>query len=330
MEAAPPVLAEPDASVKAPPAPPRADRRAEGWARKLAPWAVAAAILAYLFWEIPFAEAWDAASAARLELFLPGVLAVVTFWFFLESAALAYLFSRFNAPLSWAEARSLRGVTYLLTPINWHAATAGIILHLRRSKEVGAIESASSMLFYGLIDGMILAGLALLGVSLLPASPEVASLRNIAAGIEGFQVALLALFMAPAPAWRWLQRLRGLAIFRTHGLATLRDVGCLLLLRGLYFSVFVGLFWLGNRAFGVDLPLEIATATMPAILLAAAIPITPAGLGTQQAAMLFFFSPYGDEAAILAFGLSFPIAVTLSRCLLGLRYLRGLERLRHA
>ena len=51
---------------------------------------------------------------------------------------------------------------------------------------------------------------------------------------------------------------------------------------------------------------------------------------TQQAAILYFFSPYGDEAAILAFGLTFPVALILFRCVLGLRYLSDLPKLRRA
>jgi uncharacterized membrane protein YbhN (UPF0104 family) len=303
-------------------------RRAWGWLKKLAPWSVAAAILAYLFWEVPVAEAWRAARESQLELFVSGMLGAVLLWFLIESGVFAYLFSRFNAPLSWAEARSLRGVTYLATPVNWNLGTAAIILHLRRSRGIGAIESASSMLFYQTIDGMVLAGLVLIGVSLLPESPEIASLRRIAIGFECFQVAMLAVLMTSAPDWRWLARVRGLGIFRTHRLAKLRDVACLMAFKSLYFSVFVGVFWLGSHAFGVEVPLRVAMAATPGILLAGAIPITPAGLGTQQAAMVYFFSAYGDEAAILAFGLAFPVALILSRCLLGLRYLRDLRKLR--
>jgi uncharacterized membrane protein YbhN (UPF0104 family) len=64
--------------------------------------------------------------------------------------------------------------------------------------------------------------------------------------------------------------------------------------------------------------------------MAGAVPITPAGLGTQQAAMLFFFASYGDEASILALGLTFPVALLLLRALLGLPYLKDLPRLRQA
>ena len=298
--------------------------------RLVAPWIVAAAILAYLFANVSIAEAWQATRVARLDLFLPGVLGATAAWFVLESAAFAYLFSRFNAKVTWAEARSLRGVTYLLTPINWNLATAGIILHLRRSKRISAIASASSMLFYGAIDGIVLSSLALIGVLALPPSPELVAIRNGAAFFIAALVVMLTFFMAPAPGWGWLERARSLGIFRTHSMASLSDVAILMSIRSVYFSGFVGLFWLGCLAFGIDAPFGVIMASMPPILIAAALPITPAGLGTQQAAMLFFWKGYGDPAAILAFGLAFPIGVTLARCLLGLRYVRDLAEMRTA
>jgi hypothetical protein len=46
--------------------------------------------------------------------------------------------------------------------------------------------------------------------------------------------------------------------------------------------------------------------------------------------MVFFWSDYGEKAEILAFGMVFPIALTLARCLLGLPYLKDLRSLRQA
>jgi uncharacterized membrane protein YbhN (UPF0104 family) len=301
-----------------------------GWVRKLGPWAVAAAILAFLFQEIPVAAAWEAGQTARLEWFAAGMLTAVTIWFLIESVAYSYLFTRFNVPLSWAEARSLRGVTYLLTPINWNAGTAGVILHLRRSKDVSAVDSGSSMLFYGLIDGVVLTSFLLIGAALLPESPEIATLRRIALGVVCGQLGFIALLMLRVPGWSWLARLRRLAIFRTFREARARDLAWLTLLRCAYFACFVGVFWLGSSTFDIRVPLLVATAATPAILAAGALPITPAGLGTQQAAMLYFFGAYGEPAAILAFGLCFPIALNLGRCLLGLGYLRDLRAIRAA
>ena len=96
--------------------------------------------------------------------------------------------------------------------------------------------------------------------------------------------------------------------------------------------------WIARRSHpeGLFASVEIARHGLAAPLLgvnerglaAAVLPITPAGLGTQQATMLYFFARHGNEAAVLAFGLAFPVAVTLGRCLLGLRYLGTLAHLR--
>ena len=304
--------------------------RAIVWFKRVAPWAITAAIFYYLFNNVPISEAWEAARSARLELFLPVMLAAVVFWFLIDSRAFAFLFTRFNAELPWAEARSLRGMTYLLTPINWNLGTAAVILHLRSSKKIGALDSTSSMAFYQMIDGTVLACYAAVGVALLPVSPETTSLRNFAVGFVLFQGLTLFVLMSSQPQWSWLTRIRNFGLFRSHQEAIPRDVAVLFLMKGFYFSVFIGVFWLGSQSFGIDLPLKLAIAATPAILLAGSLPITPAGLGTQQASMLYFFSPYGDEASILAFGLVFPVALILFRSLLGLRYLKDLPKLREA
>jgi uncharacterized membrane protein YbhN (UPF0104 family) len=296
--------------------------------RRMLPWAVAAAILWYLFRRVAVADAWRAAGEARLEVFLPIALAAVAVWFVLESGAFAYLFSRFNAALSWSDARALRGLTYLVTPINWNVGTAAIVLHLRQSKGIGALDSVSSMFFYQTIDGIVLGTLTLVGLWTLESAAGLESLARFAAIMVALQVATLTVMMARRPDWRWLRRARALGIFRTHGLARGRDVAVLSTIRTCYFLGFVLFFWLGTRAFHVDVPFGFTMAATPIILLSAALPITPGGLGTQQAAMLYFFSAHGAEAAILAFALAFPVTVSLIRVLLGLIYIRDLGTLR--
>ncbi len=294
----------------------------------IAPWFAAALILVYLFREVPFEEAWGAAGRARLGLFVPEVLIAVAMWFALDSRALSYLFSRFNTPVSWAEARSLRGVTYLVTAINWNVGTAAMILHLRRSKQIPALESTSSLFFYQSFDALVLTGLAFSGASMFADSPPVESIRRFAALFFGFQLLTLVLLVSSRPGWKWLQRLRGASVIRSFRLVERRDLLVLTVFRLSYFLGFIGLFWAGSHAFGIEIPLALALASAPPILMAAALPITPAGLGTQAAAMLFFWSDYGEKAEILAFGLVFPVALTLSRCLLGLFYLGDLRALR--
>jgi len=296
--------------------------------RQALSWTIAAAILWYLFRQVPLADAWGAAKNARLDVFAPLVVLAAGLWFLLESRAFAYLFSRFNTPVTWAEARSLRGLTYLLTPVNWNLGTAAIILSLRRSKRIGTVESASSMLFYAAIDGIVLGGLTLLGCCMLPTSVEIDQIGRAAMIFVGIQVALLALLMLPGADWRWLGRLRAVRLFRTHTLATWRELALLSLIRTCYFGVYVVLYWLGSEAFHVQVPFTFALAATPVIILASALPLTPAGLGTQQAAMFYLFAPYGSQAAILAFGIVLPVAVIVARIPLGLLYVRDVAALR--
>ena len=67
-----------------------------------------------------------------------------------------------------------------------------------------------------MIDAMVLAGFAALGIILLPSTPEILSLRNIAIGIVLFQTLTLAFFVSSWPSLRWFERARSLGLFRTH------------------------------------------------------------------------------------------------------------------
>lgn len=299
--------------------------------KNITPWLIAALILYFLFSKVDYVDAWSAASEADLPRFLLMMTVSVLFWFFIDSAAFAFLFTRFNGvQLDWAEARSLRGLTYLVTPINWNLGTAGVILHLRTSKQIGALESASTMVLYQMIDGLVLGSFALAGVLMLPASPEITAIRNLAMGVVTFQALSLAFFSVSWQRVPLLERYRNLGLFQSHRRATLRDFGILISMKSVYFAVFLAVYWLGCDAFGINLPISVAAAAAPLIIFAGALPFTPAGLGTQQAAMLFFFAPYGDEASILAFGLMYPLTLVLMRALLGLPYLKDLSKLRTA
>lgn len=295
--------------------------------KTVAPWLGAIAVIAYLFYEVPLAEVLAAAGEARLEWFLPGILVAIAFWFLLDSLAFAYLITRFNRPLAWSEARAMRGVTYLLAAINWNIGTAGIVFYLRRFKGIPALESTSSILFYSIFDTIVLLSLALAGAWSLQGSAELGSIESTAGGILFVTAASLAFLRAERPDWGWARRVRGWAVFRSHRLATPQDFAILLAIRTGYFGCFIATFYFGAMAFGLEVSLPLAMASTPLILLAGALPITPGGLGTQAAAMLYLWSGTGDPAAVLALGLTLPVALTGARVLLGLPYLAEFRRL---
>lgn len=289
--------------------------------RRVLPWFVAIATVGYVFIRVPLPEAWSAARDARIDILVPLILSAVLFWFLLESYAYARLFSRFNTTLSWREARSLRGLSYLLTPIHLSLGKVGIVLRLSALKKIPPLEVASTVALYQTIDAIVLASLATIGLFFIPTSPLATDTRTIALAFILLLTGYLAFIRFDWPRFGVCNRLRDCTIHRTHRHVHIRDLLLILAIKLAYHMAFVGVFYFGTRAFGVELPFSTALAATPIIAAIGAIPISPAGLGTQQASMLFFFSAYGGDGAIVAFGFTLTAALLGARCLLGLLYL---------
>jgi len=300
-------------------------------AKTLLPWLVAAGLIYWVFTRVPFLEAWEAAQAADLALFLGVMGAAVLAWFAIESTLYTWLFTRFNAPVDHAEARALRGMSYLFTPINWNVGKAAVILRLKQTKGVPLLESTSTVMFYQSVDGIILAGFASLGMTLLPSlvagADDLSEARRWALLAIALTVVNLVILRASWPSFRWLRWWREISIHQAHRRFAARDLAILIPGKAVYHFLYILVFFFGTRAFGIDLPFPLVLAATPIIQAVGGLPISPAGLGTQQAAMLYFFGTrFGgtdSEAAIVAFGFSFPVALTLGRCLVGVFYLKA-------
>jgi uncharacterized membrane protein YbhN (UPF0104 family) len=84
-------------------------------------------------------------------------------------------------------------------------------------------------------------------------------------------------------------------------------------------------YWGAVRLWGIPVPLAQGVAMVPLVLLIGALPITPVGLGTTQAALVLLFSPYVPStspevraAAVLAFSLIYYFLGIGAQALLGL------------
>ena len=304
------------------------DRRStSSWLKIVTPWFIALALVAYLLWYVPLADVWNAIGEADVRWYVPVVLVSVFYWFLLDSLAYSYLISRFNAPLSWKEARGMRGVTYWVAALNWNAGTAAIILYLNRLKGIRPLASASSVLFYSMFDAMILMGLAFVGSTFLLQDTVMRTVQGVSALFVIGNAVFLTVLISDSPHWSWLGKIRGWSIFSSHRQARPVDFLILLAIRIAYLSGFVACFLIGARAFGIEVPLGLGLASIPVIMVAGALPISPAGLGTQAAAMLFFWAELGDSAAIVAYGLVFPVSLMLARVVLGVPYMLEFRRL---
>lgn len=290
------------------------------------PWLSAAAILAWMLARISPAEVVLATRDARIGLFGIGIAAACGSWLVLESTTLWILLRRLPreadaARLSWREIRSARAASYLLVPIHWHLGRAGFALRLARARSVSLLDSTSALLLQQSIDVWLLTGCACLGLAFLPPSASTILLGRTAGGVFLVLSAVCLLLAWPAPSGTWRSRLREVRLLRACRCMRPADWGILVLLRTVHASLLVAVHVGGTAAFGLDLPLTVAMAAVPVIQTIGAIPITPGGLGTQQAAMLLLFADHGSESAILAFGVALPLTQMLIRFGIGLAHL---------
>ncbi len=323
----------------------RRDRHKIGaYLRAGAPWLVAAVVLAYLF----KTTSLTALGAALAEVPVAAVIAlVVSFNLAALAADSGALRIAVGAALKAARAAPspgaavapaptppgyrqvalVRCASALLSVINFGVGQGGVVYFLHRRHrvpvEVGAgavlLTSTSTMLVMALVVAVgLLAGA-------VPMRDELALLAWLAAASVPLAVGLR--LLRP----RWLAQRRLLRhLFQISWGALLGVVAT----RGLHLMVFVVGHWLALGIFGVDVPPALALLQLPALFFVGTLPISPSGLGTSQAAAVFFFAPYASgapdarAAAVLAYSLSCHAIGVACLLAIGLPCWRRIERRR--
>lgn len=272
-------------------------------ARRVGPWLVGAAILAAIALRFPLA-AFRAAigHGAHVPLVVTNV-AIATLGLACDSLAawIALRAVRMRRPLGTVLV--VRGATYLLLMVNYAVGQGGFGYYLYRSG-APALRATGATLF---LVGTNLATLLLVttvawafrGIDATGA----ALWWTLAIGCAAFAVYLGVIAIAPAfLAGRELLAPLFAAGLRGHALAIAGRLP--------HSTVIVLGYWAAMRVWGIDVPFAVGVTLVPAVAIAAALPIAPGGLGTTQAAAVYFFSAYApgataDErgASLLAFSI---------------------------
>ena len=289
---------------------------------RLAAWTVTAGLLGWLLWRTPFSQV-VAATRAAAPWTVPVALLLLTALYLADSFAIWKTFGWFLARLSLAEILVVRGATYLLAAINYSVGQGAIVYFVHRATGAPVMRGVATVLLIMGINILALLFLTSAGLLVAPAPDLPHGLYVIVAiayaGLAIYTVAVIARprWLASRPifdvllAAGWRGHLRALAVRIPH-IATLIAFQTLLL-----------------RAFGVNVPLVVAIATLPVVFFVAVLPISVQGIGTTQAAMVFFFARFatGDqtarEAAVLAESLVAQALALGFQSLLGLACLRS-------
>ncbi|HYN23239.1 MAG TPA: lysylphosphatidylglycerol synthase domain-containing protein [Thermoanaerobaculia bacterium] len=300
-------------------------------ARRGLPWLVGLAILAVLVREIRLEPLLDA--------FRHGAYLALAAYIVLETL-LALPADAFGARAALAaagvrrpflEVLQARGASYLLGLISYFAGQGGIGWYLARTG-VPVGRSAGAVLLLMITNGMVMIvlGAAGLGAALaggaLGGAPRELLFLTIVAALAGTVLYWILLAVRP----RWLSRYSLLAPLFEAGVAgNLRAFAA----RLPHMLLLTILHWGAFRVWGIAVPVERGVALNPVVLLIAALPIAPGGLGTTQALQVLFFSPWAmgstpdsRAAAVLAFSLVHHVFGLIVQGAIGLACLLPLRR----
>ena len=113
--------------------------------KRLLPLAVSSAILIYLFWHIDIRLCVSALMNADMTIYVPSVIVLILVTFLLDTQNLAATLKHFHYPLSWKNAFTLRGVTYLIMTIDYSVGLGVLIYYLKKHLGVSVMRSRPAM-----------------------------------------------------------------------------------------------------------------------------------------------------------------------------------------
>ena len=287
---------------------------------RLLAWTVTAGILFLLFRKIPFHEVVAAARGAA-GWTVPAAFIFGFIIYLADSFAIWKTFGWFLAQLSLADVLLVRGATYLLAAINYNVGQGAIVYFVHRVARVPVMRGVATVLLIMGINVLALLFLATFGLAAAPAVPHALKLI-LAVAYAGLAVYVAAVITKP----RWLASRPLFDVLLGAGLGGHARA---LLVRLPHIAILFAFQIVMLRGFGVAVPIVQAIAALPVVFFIAVLPISVQGLGTTQAAMIYFFARYaaGDshaqQAAVLAASLVGQVCTLTFQVVLGLGCLKS-------
>lgn len=197
----------------------------------------------------------------------------------------------------------VRGATFALFVVNYAVGQGGFGYYLHRTGESALRAVGATLFLIGTNLATLLVVTLAAWVSYGDQVDNPTMWWTLVIGVVGFGVYLAVIGASP----RFLSRRQVLAPLFEAGI---RGHALAMAGRLPHMVVIVLGHWVAMVAWGIDVPLVAGLTIMPAVVIASVLPISPAGLGTTQAAFVYFFGGYAagatsDErtASVLAFAI---------------------------
>ncbi len=290
--------------------------------RQIGRWMGAVLILGYIFWNIDLNQFAEALSQANLTLYFPLIFIFIFIWFLIDSQNLHALFRHYGHRIPYHEIMNVRGLTYLLMVINYNLGVGGMAVTLNQRHNIPLTRTASLMLFYLFIEIIALTFMATIGAIFTMDSSHTITLLMYLSAFICISGTLNVIIFQHLPECRFIRSFKNLNVLESFREIRPASYLAIAFYRGLYFASFSLFFYFGLQTFNIHIPLLSLMAFVPIIFFIGNLPITPAGLGTIQAAMLYFFQDYGTPSAIMAFSITYSTSLILLRIPIGIYYLK--------
>jgi hypothetical protein len=280
------------------------------------PWVLAAALLALLLGRgsvrnlpkyISDAAPWT----------IPAALASLVAIYIADSFAMWKTFGWFLARLSFLDVLVVRGGTYLLAILHYAVGQGTIVYFVHRATGVSVARGTATVLLIMGINVLALLFLTTAGLAIAPEIPHSVAMVTALAW-AGLGVYVVAMVLRP----RWLAARQ---IFEVLLSAKLGGHLRTLAVRLPHIAALLVFQVAMLYAFGIPVPLRAAIVELPVVFFVAALPITPQGLGTTQAAMVLFFARYapGGKDQVMAASLATQGMSSLVQAGIGLLCMRS-------
>lgn len=272
-------------------------------ARRLWPWVVGAAILVFVVTRVPIDAFREAMTQGPLITLAAVNVAIIVAVLCTDTISTWIGLIAVGMRRPFGKVMIVRGATYALFVINYAVGQGGFGYYLHRSGET-AFRAVGATLF---LIGTNLAALLVITLGVWEVAGDrvdnPALFWTLVAGVAGFGLYLVVIALSP----NFLSRRQVLsplfdAGLRGHALAVVGRVP--------HIAAMVIGHWAAMYAWGIPVPFTVGLTVMPAVVIASVLPISPAGLGTTQAAFVLFFARYAagatpDErnAHVLAFAI---------------------------
>jgi len=278
---------------------------------------LALAIIAYVAHGVSLEAFWQGLAQARWPLFLLAALVGFALWLLADSLLMARLFSYFHGPFAYGEMLVGVSAQHFLQLVNTALAASALVLFVHRRRGVPLLAAGCTLAFQAFVDIQLLAVMELLAALLLAPAPLLLPWYYSAAGCA-LAGGLSLLCMRGRPRWqpaRWLYDRPSLTAIRQ---ARPRHYAVLMSIRLGTLVLQAVLLYVEMLAFGIAISPALVLASMPAIVILAALPLTPLGLGSTQALFVYGFHAVAARGVLLALSVAINAMDLLLRIPLGI------------